>query len=291
GYNTQLKKRYPVIYWLHGFGGTKNTGDTGWDSDLINTVSKLINSGTIKPVIIVMPDGSNRFGGSMYTNSITTGNWEDFIAYELPKYIDANYRTLAKPASRGIAGHSMGGYGAIKIAMKHPDIFSAVYGTSPCCMAQSPADFNQKIIEAALATKSWETWETAGFFTKAIIAQSAAYAPNPGNPPFYGDLPYQLKGDTTDVSEKAKAKWLANIPSWMADQYNSNLLKLQAIAFDAGTKDIPDILRDGKYFHETLNRIKVQNTFEIFDGGHNDKVNERIETKILPLFSKVLSDK
>lgn len=291
GYDTQLKKRYPVVYWLHGFGGTKNTGDTGWDKDLTNTVSKLISSGSIKPLIIVMPDGSNRFGGSMYTNSITTGNWEDFIADELPNYIDTNYRTLSKPASRGIAGHSMGGYGAIKIAMKHPDIFSVVYGTSPCCLAQSPTDFNQKVIDATLETKSWEEWENADFYTKAILAQSAAYAPNPANPPFYGDLPYKLKSDTTDVSEKAKAKWLANIPSWMADQYNSNLKQLRAIAFDAGSHDIPKILRDSKYFAQTLTSIKVQNTFEVFDGGHVDKVNERIETKILPFFSKeLLSD-
>lgn len=289
GYNEQLKKRYPVIYWLHGFGGTKNTGETGWDKGLINTVSKLISSGSVKPVVIVMPDGSNRFGGSMYTNSITTGNWEDFIAYELPKYIDANYRTIAKPESRGIAGHSMGGYGAIKIAMKHPDIFSAVYGTSPCCMAQSPTDFDQKTIDATIAIKSWEEWANASFFSKAILAQSAAYAPNPANPPFFGDLPYKLKGDTTAVSEKAKAKWLANIPSWMADQYNSNLRQLRAIAFDAGSHDIPEILRDSKYFAQSLTKIKVQNTFEVFEGGHVDKVNERIETKILPFFSKELT--
>ncbi len=291
GYNTQLNKKYPVIYWLHGFGGTKNTGDTGWDKDLINTVSKLISSGSVKPVIIVMPDGSNRFGGSMYTNSISTGNWEDFIAYELPDYIDANYRTIAKSQSRGIAGHSMGGYGAIKIAMKHPDIFSAVYGTSSCCMAQSPQDFDQKTIDATIAIKSWEEWANAGFFSKAILAQSAAYAPNPTNPPFYGDLPYKLNGDTTSVSEKATAKWLANIPSWMADQYNSNLQELKAIAFDAGSHDVPGLLPDNKYFAQTLTRIKVQNTFEVFDGGHGDKVKERIETKILPFFSKeLLSD-
>jgi S-formylglutathione hydrolase FrmB len=291
GYDMQSEKRYPVVYWLHGFLGAKNnTGQAGLDEDIVNQISKLISSGSLKPMIIVMPDGTNRFGGSMYTNSMATGNWEDFITYELPKFIDTNYRTIAMSESRGIAGHSMGGYGAIKIAMKHPDIFSAVYGSSSCCLAQSPTDFTQETIETTMSIKNWEELANAGFYSKAILAQAAAYAPNPGNPPFYGNLPYKLEGDTTLTSEYAKAKWLANIPSWMADQYNTNLHQLRAISFDAGTKDIPEVLSNSKYFSETLTRIKVKYTFEVFEGGHNDKVGERIETKILPFFSKVLTN-
>lgn len=286
-YDRQSNKRYPVIYWLHGFTGSKNTtGKAGWDEDIVIAISEMITSGSVKPMIIVMPDGTNRFGGSMYTNSLATGNWEDFIAYELPEFIDANYRTIPKPESRGIAGHSMGGYGAIKIAMKHPDIFSAVYGTSSCCLAQSPTDFNQKIIDETISINSWEKLEKGKFYSKAILAQSAAYAPNPAKPPFYGDLPYQLTGDTISISEGAKAKWLANIPSWMADQYISNLQQLRAIAFDGGTRD--RLTAESKYFSEALTRIKVKNSFEIFDGGHGDKLTERIQTKILPFFSKIL---
>jgi S-formylglutathione hydrolase len=81
-----------------------------------------------------MPDGSNAFGNSMWTNSVTTGNWEDYIALDLVEYIDKKYRTDARSASRGIAGHSSGGYGAIKLAMKHPQVFGAVYALSACCL-------------------------------------------------------------------------------------------------------------------------------------------------------------
>jgi S-formylglutathione hydrolase FrmB len=287
GYDRQSNKRYPVIYWLHGFWGTKNTtGKAGWGEDLVIAISELITSGSVKPMIIVMPDGTNRFGGSMYTNSFATGNWEDFIAYELPEFIDANYRTIPKSESRGIAGHSMGGYGAIKIAMKHPDIFSAVYGNCSCCLALSPTDFDQKTINETISINSWEALEKGSFYSKAILAASAAYAPNPANPPFYGDLPYQLTGDTISISENAKAKWLANIPSWMADQYISNLQQLRAIAFDGGTRD--PFTAESKYFSDALTRIKVKNSFEIFNGGHSDKLTERIQTKILPFFSKIL---
>ena len=98
-YEKKSKKRYPVLYWLHGYSGWKNTtGKTDWGhQEAVITINKLIMSGAVEPMIIVMPDGSNRFGGSFYINSYTTGNWEDFIAYELPIYIDANYRSIPNP--------------------------------------------------------------------------------------------------------------------------------------------------------------------------------------------------
>jgi S-formylglutathione hydrolase FrmB len=287
GYDEQSNKRYPVMYWLHGYAGWKNTtGKAGWNDDLVTSVSKLIASGEVKPMIIVMPDGTNRFGGSFYTNSFTTGNWEDFIAYELPEYIDENYRTIPGPESRGIAGFSMGGSGAIKIAMKHPDIFSAVYGTSSCCLTLSPTDFNENTINETMSIDSWEALEKGSFFAKAIHASSAAYAPNSANPPFYSDLPYLLNGDSISINENANAKWSANTVAWMADQYISNLQQLRAIAFDGGTGDSFTV--GSQYFSDALTQIKVKHSFEIFDGGHNDKTNERIQTKILPYFSEIL---
>ena len=81
-------------------------------------------------MIIVLPSTYNKYAGSWYTNSTLTGNWKDFITLDLVDYIDNNYRTIASVGSRGIAGHSMGGYGALKLAMSHPDIYSAVFGLS-----------------------------------------------------------------------------------------------------------------------------------------------------------------
>ena len=108
GYYEKLSKRYPVIYWLHGFSGWKNTsGKSGWDEERINSLIKKMISGEIKPMIIVMPDSSNKFGGSFYANSVTTGNWEDLIAFEVPGFIDKNYRTLPKASlSTSQAGRS-----------------------------------------------------------------------------------------------------------------------------------------------------------------------------------------
>jgi S-formylglutathione hydrolase FrmB len=75
--------------------------------------------------------------GSMYSNSPTTGDWERFVAEDLVAFIDSHYRTLAKPISRGLAGQFMGGYGALRIGMKRPDVFSSLYIMSACCLGMT----------------------------------------------------------------------------------------------------------------------------------------------------------
>ncbi|MCA1623987.1 MAG: esterase family protein [Acidobacteria bacterium] len=288
-YGKQKKMRYPVVYLLHGFGFKGNKFWVDEKRFNVETINRLIAEGKINPMIVVMPDGSNKFGGSYYTNSIATGNWEDFITRELVSYIDKKYRTLPNAASRGIAGHSMGGYGAIKLAMKHPDIYGAVYGTSSCCLniypGQNPTN---KALEDAAAIKSWEEAKKATFLVLVARAYAAAFSPNPSKPPFFSDFPLNKTGESNTTAEHAQARWLANIPNWMVDQYRTNLLQLRAIAFDAGTKEDPPILKGSREFSETLKRNQIEHSFEEFEGGHFDKVTERIETKLLPLFSRTL---
>ena len=86
-------------------------------------------------MIVVLHDSKTVHNGSMYSSSVTTGDFENFIAGDVVKHIDAHYRTIPQRASRGLAGHSMGGYGATRIGMKHSDVFGSVYIMSPCCLA------------------------------------------------------------------------------------------------------------------------------------------------------------
>lgn len=107
------QRRYPVLYLLHGaFGDFKN-----WD-----TLTRLRRHAAGLPWIIVMPDA----GDSWYTNSATTpgGRFEDYIAHDLISEVDARYRTVAGREGRAIAGLSMGGYGAMKFALRYPQLFS-----------------------------------------------------------------------------------------------------------------------------------------------------------------------
>ena len=124
-YSRDLKRRYPVVYFLHGFSDTNAKwfgAEPKW-VNLRNLLDRTIANGTVKEMIAVVPNAYTRFQGSFYSNSIVTGNWEDFITNDLVRYIDAHYRTLSSTESRGLAGHSMGGYGTIRIGMKHPEGF------------------------------------------------------------------------------------------------------------------------------------------------------------------------
>src|ERR1051326_9182802 len=132
-YAAERARRYPAIYLLHGYSGTDATW-TGRIANVPEIGDRVFGAGAAREMIVVMPDGDSIYRGSMYSNSVTSGDWERYIADDLVAYVDAHYRTLANRASRGLAGHSMGGYGTMRIAMKRPDAFASIYSLSACCL-------------------------------------------------------------------------------------------------------------------------------------------------------------
>jgi len=142
------------------------------------------------------------------------------------------------------------------------------------------------MIEAS-AVKSWEEIERATFLSRTFIASAAAFSPNPAKPPFFADFPVKVKGEPDVVAEQALARWLANTPMWMIDQNRANLKRLRGIAFDVGTSE--DLLNSIRQFSGALKRNKIEHLFEEFDGDHIDKTAVRIETRIMPFFSRTLA--
>jgi S-formylglutathione hydrolase FrmB len=281
GYRTSGARRYPVVYLLHGFTDTEEN----WFGFVKHFISvpeaadrALANGG--KELIIVMPNAYTRFQGSMYSTSITTGDWETYVATELVAFIDGHYRTLAARDSRGLAGHSMGGYGTMRIGMKHPEVFSAIYALSPCCMIPDMSGQGRGAMPAAESIRTQEEFERAAFGTKAQFASAAAWSPNPKNPPFFLDLP------TKDGQPQPQiiANWAANAPLAMVDMYIGNLKRLKAIAFDAGDKDVR-IAATVKTLDAILNRYGLPHQFGIYPGTHTSGVAERVEKNMLPFFS------
>ncbi|MFD1141578.1 alpha/beta hydrolase [Larkinella insperata] len=286
-YKSDKNRRYPVLYLLHGF--TDN--DAQWYGftkhwiNLPDVVDKAFADPAVREMIIVTPNAYTRFFGSFYSNSITTGNWEDFVAKELVSYIDSHYRTIPNAASRGLTGHSMGGYGTMRIGQKYPEIFSSIYLLSPCCM--NIGIHTNRSEEAARKLEAIQTIEEvqkADFGTKAAFATSASWSPNPSNPPFYLDLPTK----NGQLQPMVMAKWAANTPLAMIDQYIPNLKKLNAIAFDAGSKD-ESIAASIKVLDGVLNEYKIKHTYEEYEGDHVNRIAERMEKKVLQFFSKNLS--
>jgi S-formylglutathione hydrolase FrmB len=294
-YPRETARRYPVVYLLHGFQGSYQqwmAGGKVWN--IRDAMDGLIAAGKVREMILVMPDARNKYGGSFYTNSPTTGNWEDFLADDLVSFIDKKYRTLARSSSRGIAGHSMGGYGALRLAMKHPDTFGAVYGLSAACLGWG----------GDLSTENPEWDKTLGlgdfadlkpgegksYMAQAYLALAAAWSPNPDKTPLLVDLPVSGLGRERKRVEDVCARWSANMPVAMVDQYRSNLARLRGIAFDVGSRDqfshIPLSNRD---FARALRRNGIAHTFEEHDGDHNSRAAERMETRLLPFFSRVVT--
>jgi len=115
-YKNNPAKRYPVVYFLHGYtdNDAKFYGFEKHWMTLPPILDSVFAKDAMHEMIVVTPNAYTTFQGSMYSNSATTGNWEDFIAEELVAYIDSHFRTLAKTESRGLCGHSMGGYGALR---------------------------------------------------------------------------------------------------------------------------------------------------------------------------------
>ena len=232
---------------------------------------------------MVLPDSKTVHGGSMYSSSVTTGDFEEFIAHEVVAYIDAHYRTIPNRTSRGLVGHSMGGYGASRIGMKHPDVFGSLYIMSPCCMsARGAGPANSASDKALEAVKTPADSASLPFGLRTQLASAAAWSPDPKSPPLYLDLPTKDGVPQPDVI----AKWAANAPLAFVDQYIGNLRQYRAIAMDVGDQD--GLRIDAGKLHDILDRYNVANTFEIYHGTHTSAVADRMQNHVLPFFSQNL---
>src|SRR5499426_3801157 len=120
-YSNSPAKKYPVLYFLHGLFEDETRWSTRGQTDQI--MDRMIAEGKLGEFIVAIPNG----GTSFYTNMRDgSEKWEDVIVTEFIPAIESSYRVNASRSTRGISGTSMGGYGALKIAMKHPDLFGSV---------------------------------------------------------------------------------------------------------------------------------------------------------------------
>lgn len=125
------QRRYPVLYMLHGYGGPY----TEWEKwGLFADVDPMIRSGEIQPMIIVLPEGERSWWFNHWP-VVTPNNdgkpWGDYVWKEVVSYVDANYRTLPRRASRAVGGLSSGGQAALMLGMTHPEVFGIVGAHSP----------------------------------------------------------------------------------------------------------------------------------------------------------------
>lgn len=261
-------KSYPVVYFLHGYGDSSGLFIKK-NSILLD---KAFENKENKEFIMVVFDGNNKTGGSFYVNSPASGNWEDFVTKEVVEYIDTNYRTLAKSESRCISGYSMGGYGAINAALKHPDIYSAV-------MVFCPGIYKDGEIETMW--KSWGGWNDV----KESYAQ--AFSPSDDAEKKYGNIP-EFSG-TAEDNEIVK-QWDYGYGCWESkiNDYIALGTPLKAIQINYGKQDIFKWIPTGcQFFSSVLEKNNIEHELIEFNDGHIVPINA-VDQNFVPFCNAVL---
>lgn len=326
-YESSSSRRYPVLYLLHGFTGTNRT----WMIDSDNPVTEpipgaangnyqnegvlqskridsIIATGIVPELIIVAPNGRNTYKHSFYVNSPVTGNWEDYVVEDVVGFMDANFRTMPTAASRGIAGHSGGGNGALYLAMRNPQVFASVYAMSPCCSGASfslpslaasesgePNQFWQEVYTTIGSLASLEelpmvfTDNPADFYRNAEIAAAAAFAPNPNRPPFYGDYLFELREGLLVRNENAFERRMDHSVYRLIDKHEDALRSLRGIFIDWGEHEMEPLALGNAEFVDALALRRIPYISEIYAGGnHGNMITERFESHGLKFFAETL---
>jgi enterochelin esterase-like enzyme len=284
-------RRYPVVYFLPTpFESYRTAFDRDGAAGLLD---RAIGSGVIGNFILVCPDMTTRLGSSWYVNSSVTGNWEDFMVQELVPYIDANFRTLPTRDSRGISGDFMGGYGAIRFSMKHPDVFGSVYALHPVGTGSGLLTmYSRPNWELLANAKSMDDLKS-DFLSTIFITIFQANLPNPEKPPLFIDLQAHKDGDHLVIDSKETARLRNNffIES-MVPEYADNLKSLRGFKFDWARNDTnQDHVYANQALTHKLDEFGIPHQAEEYDGlwqGGLWSVDGRIYTDVLPFFQEHL---
>ena len=275
-YATSPDRHYPVVYYLHGFA----IDGRNFYNYMKVPEAVAANAAKGHEFIVVVPDTLTKMGGSMYSNSVTTGNFRFWVAHDLVDYIDKHYRTIATRKGRGLAGHSMGGYGTWAVGMTYPEVYDSIYAQSACCV--SPRTETAESAKA-MASVPIETVDKAGFGMRAGLASAVAWSPDPTKPPYFVDFPITADGQ---VDPLVIAQWANNSPLAMVASHVGALETFDAIGSDVGTKD--GLIKDDTAIHEALDRFGIKNQWATYEGTHTDHIAQRFSEIVLPFFAEHL---
>lgn len=268
------KGRYPVYYMLTGFTGFGELliQRGAWSESLPERLDRLIAAKKMGEAIVVMPDCFTRFGGSQYLNSSATGRYEDHVVRELVPYIDQRYRTNGR---RAVMGKSSGGYGAMLLGMRHPDVFHALACHSGdmyfeyCYQSDFPkaVDLLRKHGGLSKFLKAWERMpkRLAGDLHAAVntIAMAACYSPRGKS----FDLPFDES--TGEIRPAVWKRWKSLDPVELLDRHARDLKKLRCVFVDCGTRDQFALHHGARIFAAKARRLGVRLVHEEFDDDHS----------------------
>ncbi|MBZ0203144.1 MAG: esterase family protein [Ignavibacteria bacterium] len=277
-------KHYPVVYLIAGFTGfgAMNMNLSAFSENIQQRLDRLIKTKKIKEMIVVMPDCFTKYGGSQYVNSTATGRYENYMVNEIVPFIDSKLRTIKKPASRCIIGKSSGGYGAMWLAMRHPDVFGLMATHSGdsafeyCYMKDFPqfitgiqnyGSGHKAVANFIKQQINYDQPKPRDFHDIInIIAMSACYSPNPKRKEYNFDLPFNI--ETGEIIPEIWNKWLKFDPVRLVSKYKTNLRKLKMIYVDCGTKDEFNLQAGERIYCDKLRKNGIKCIQKEFNAGH-----------------------
>ncbi|MBZ0308283.1 MAG: prolyl oligopeptidase family serine peptidase [Anaerolineae bacterium] len=273
-------ERYVSLYLLASHG---NTGQAflNWkpfSENVIQKLDRMIRSGEMPPVIVVMPDCWTTVGGSQYLDS-AIGNYETYLIQEIVPFMDATYRTRASADHRGVLGHSSGGYGALMQAMTHPEVFRAaachagdVYWEFACLPML--ASLHQNLVKYGGAAEFLrmipqnENKNSAFWNTLMAMCWSMAHSTLTDSALGF-DLP--IDETTGALREDIWQRWLTFDPYRRIDRPEAQaaLRQMKALLIDAGSYDEFQLQVGARLFSQKLSRLEIPHLFEEFAGSHS----------------------
>lgn len=285
----QSNKRYPCIYYLHGFTSNQQEYIT---LKLDQLMDEAIKRGLIAPCILVVPGSYTTYKGSFYSNTEYGGKWADYIAKDVVRIIDSRYRTIADRSARGISGHSMGGNGALKLAFEYPEVFGSVYALSPSVLNWA-ADFSEnnpsfKLISSA---KDYEAIKN-DFYSTVLLAMGRAYSDDTAAKPFKCRMPYVFVNGVRTTDSATLEKWNDNMLNRQLGRYFKNSKTELTIGFENGMEDeythIPITCRQ---LDSSLTAMGIRHEYNTYHGQHFDQIpgkSGRLFNYMIPFFGQHL---
>jgi enterochelin esterase family protein len=277
-YESAPARRYPVITWLAGYAGTGEMLFSGnaWQPGLGERLDRLVSGGAMGEVIVVAPDCFTRWGGAQYLDSPAIGSYETHLLTEVIPAVDSRFRTVATRAGRAIGGKSSGGFGALVLAMRHPDLFAAVashagdmafeLSAMPDLPTAARTLRRHGGVEAFVAAfEAREKKSGDDFTTMMVLAQAGAYSPEAGQP---GGVALPFDVETGALNPVVWKRWLAWDPIQMLDQHLEALRGLALLYLDAGTRDEHNLDLGARIFVRRLRALGIACEHQEFDDGH-----------------------
>eukprot|EP01116_Phalansterium_solitarium_P001659 TRINITY_DN11479_c0_g1_i1.p1 TRINITY_DN11479_c0_g1~~TRINITY_DN11479_c0_g1_i1.p1 ORF type:complete len:408 (+),score=83.82 TRINITY_DN11479_c0_g1_i1:109-1332(+) len=280
-YSSSPARRYPVVYFLHG-----SYNDFSPYVAQANLILQGQFFGVFPEVLFVFPNGTVPvFPSAMWSNSALNGNMSDYVVKEMVSYIDANYRTLTDAPNRIVAGNSAGGYGAMSMALRHPEVFGVAIGLSgPWDWRVLIANITQRVMAARSAAGNGNSPVfniSDGIYTAYVYQAAAAFSPDLSKPNWlFVDYPLELNGT---VVQAVQDRWQPYaITQMIADSPYKDCMRLQRFYFDDGNQDEYYFQLTWQPLNQSFAAVGgVSYTGVMFDGGHAEKIADQVSNSMV----------